>query len=635
MRYVEVRPELELGFDPDESQLNALSSWLTIQITDALAAQQPLQRVWRDSLRQYDGVPKNPVRNTPIVNSPNIEVTIGAIACDSIFAQATELIWSASPLLMVRPVGDNKEAAKDAEALQDFVNHVAMTEIDLRIAYDNATLDDVQLGTGVYYVPWVNWVKKTNTHMVKYSGPRAVCIPVEDFIIPSFSYSDLQQIRWVAARFWYTKADLAERADLNPNWNLEGVMPAANVDWVRQRREALAHTYQGIQRKGDIYEIIDVYCYYDIDDDGVAEDLYVTWDKTSRRVIQVSYNPYDIRPFEAMRFQQRAHLFYGIGIMEMLRYYQEEVSELHNQRTLNTIIANTRLWKARTGSVPQNFRIWPNRIVELDDPTSLQPEQLGDIYPSSSQAEAITISLAERRVGVNDVSIPRPSQVLGSRTPGITALSLLQQSSKRFTHSFDNIRCATAGVVRQALGRFSERILAADANAEDYIYNTMGAERAQRILNVLRRPDFQRQFVVELTASSASINREADRQSSMMLVQVLSEYYQKTLELVSVAASPQTPPQVREVAGRIAEAVGNVIERTIRTFDNVRDPQTFIVEVEDIVDNLQGLSQEGLSGLGQLLGQFAGASGQPGAGGAGDVGAGALGAGPGVGGPGA
>lgn len=626
MRFVETRPPSDEPLSVSEEQRTRLASWLMIQITDAIAAGVPMQRLWRDNLRQYEGVPKNPVKTVPIVNMPNIEVTIGAIACDSLYANAAELIWSTTPLVTIRPVLDDEESAKSALALQDFANHVATTELDLRIAYDNATLDDIQLGTGILYTPWVEYVKKTNTHVIKSMGPKTLCIPVEDFIIPTFSYSDLQQLRWMAARFWYTESELIEIREMNPTWDFTHVKTAAAVDWVRQTREMLGHGYAGIQRQGDIFEILHVYCHYDIDGDGIPEDLLVVWDRSSQTVINVQYNPYDKRPFEAMRFQQRAHLFFGMGIMEMLKAYQEEASELHNQRTLGAIIANTRLWKARTGAVPDNLRIWPGRVIQLDDPSALQPEQMGDVYPSSAQAEAITISLAERRVGLNDMS-SRPSQMLGNRTPGITALSLLQQSSKRFTYSFEQIRAATAGSVRQGLFRYQEQLLAQTPGVEDHIMDTMGAERGQRIITLLKRSDFQNQVVVEITASNVSINREADRQNAMLLVNILAQYYEKTLQLISIAASPQSPPAVKEVAGRIAEAVGNVIERTIRTFDSVRDPQTFIVEVEDIVDGLEGLSSQGLSGLGQLLSKFAGMAGAGGTGGAAPPGVGALGGG--------
>ena len=78
--------------------------------------------------------------------------------------------------------------------------------------------------------------------------------------------------------------------------------------------------------------------------------------------------------------------------------------------------------------------------------------------------------------------------------------------------------------------------------------------------------------------------KDGDRQNAMMLVNILAQYYQRTLELVAIAANPQTPPAVVEVAKKIADSAGEIIDRTIRTFDQIRDPSTFIIQVEEEID---------------------------------------------------
>lgn len=606
MRSIEQLPQLEDELKVKEDALSAFSSWLNVEVIDALSSRNSLERMWRDCLRRYEGVPRNPVRNTPVINAPNIEVTLGAIAADAVYAQASELVWTTSPLVTVRAGNNNPVTVDEAQALQDFINRVATSELNLREAYDDATLDDVQLGTGVYYIPWVQVKKKTRLARIIDQGPRVYAIPCEDFVVPGGSHASIDGARWVGVRFWLTETDLHDRAMLS-DWDISHVNPAAAVDWVRSRRERLGHESESVQRTGNIYEIWDIYCTYDIDGDGDAEDLLVTWDRGSQTILKVGYNPFDHRPFSVMRYQRRAHMFYGLGVLEMLGPYQEEVTELHNHRTLNSMLANTRMWKGKEGVVQENMRILPGKIILLDDPTSLQGEQLGEIYPSAAEAEVITVTLAERRVGVSN-----PGQVLGNRTPGITALSMLQQSNRRFTHSFDSIRNGTAGAVVQALYRYQERLLAGDSETADHIIRVMGAQPGQLVIQTLRKADFDNNIEIELTAASGSTNRDADRQNAVMLINILAQYYQRTIELVMLAAQPTTPPVVKEVAGKIAKAVGEVVERTIRTFDSVRDPETFIVNVEEELAGLGGISSEGLGGLGQLLGLFSQAQGGPG-----------------------
>ncbi len=601
MRWVEQHKDVRiLGLT--EHQLNRLSSWLTIEIEDAFAARAPLDEEWRNALRLYEGIPKNPVKNIPVENAPNTEVTLAAISADSIYAQSQDLIFNITPIVTVRPTG--KAYVPNAKALQRFVNWGVDNEFILRPATEHSILDDVQLGTGVYYTPWVESVKKTSINKIRERGPRIYSVPSEDFLVPGGSYDNHQRLKWNAMRTWMTRSELNTRSALR-NWDVKRVLPAGHVDWVRSKRETLGHTITSGRRISDLFEIMDIYCYFDIDEDGMEEDLLVIWDRTSKKVLKVGYNPYDHRPFDVMRYQLRSHLFYGLGVIEMLKQFQEEVTDLHNYRTLNVLLANCRIWKAKDGSVPDDMKLWPNRVIMMANPDDLKPEQMGDVYPSSFQAEAATISLAERRVGINEMSMPRPSQVLGSRTPGITTMTLMQQVSRRFTPAFDAMRIGTSGAVRQCLYRYQERLLMGDKKAEEHLRKLLGEPDAQLVIEVLKADDFDEAVAVELTASSASINRDADKQNAMLLVNILGQYYQRMIELTAMATNPQTPPEVQAVAKKVAIAASEIIDRTVRTFEMMRDPQDFIIKIEGELDGaMGGMPQQGLAGLSQLLAQF-------------------------------
>ena len=585
-------------------QLRRMGLWLQQEIEDAHGARAQQESLWRELLRMYEGVPKNPVRNTPIENVPNIEVTLGAIATDSIFSQMMDLIYTISPLLTCRAI--DQRWTKHMKAMQRFVNHVVTIEAKMRAASEHSIMDNCQLGTGVYYTPWVEDIQKAHSHKIVNRGPRILSIPAEDFLTPGGAYDDLQLMRWVAARFWYTEEELNLRAKFR-GWDISNAAVAGAKDWVRTRRETLGRTLANITRHANLYEIYDIYAFFDIDEDGFDEDLLITWDRTSHSVLRVRYNPYDYRPFSMMRYQIRAHLAQGIGVMEMTKPYQDELVELHMHQLINVMLSNARMYKTKTGNVPEGtIAVWPNRNFEVTNPEDITEMKLSDIYPSLPQTQAMVISLAERRTGVNDMSLPRPSQVLGSRTPGITALSMLQQVNKRFTAAFDGVRLATAEAAFQCLIRYQERVRDGDAEVEFHILQLLGddpeADDGGLVLEILRRADLEKAMTVELTASSASINRDADRQNAVMLVNLLANYYQKTLELVGIASNPQTPAPVRDVAKKIAESAGEIIDRTIRTFDQIRDPATFIIDVERELDQNAGqLDQNGLSMLQSMM----------------------------------
>ncbi len=608
MRLVEKHPKAPT-LDASPEARAVLTAWFDREIEDAISARSAQESIWRENLRLYEGVPRNPVRNVPVENAPNIEVTLGAIATDAIYAMALDLIFSIAPVLSVRAIQGDRTAS--AKALQRFVNWGISNEWALRSEADNMILDDVQLGTGVLYTPFVEHRKKTKVAKVTSRGPRIFSIAPEDFIVPGGAKGDLQIERWIAVRWWLTAGELEERAKAK-GWDTEGVVPVGTVGWTRSQRERLGRTTTGSTQISELYEIYEVYGYYDIDGDDIQEDLLWAWDRGSRRLLSVNYNPYDYRPFDAARYQIRSHLFYGLSVMDMIRPYQEEMSEIHNFSTLNMLLANARMWKAKDGSVPETMKVWPGKVNFMQNPDDLQGEAMADVYPSATIAQQMVTSLAERRVGINELSMPRPSAIMGSRTPGITALSMLQQTNRRFTPAFEGIRIAIAGAVRQCLYRYQERLLGKDAKLEDHVRKVLGTDDGNLVLELLMDPEFDEAIAVELTAASVSVNREADRQNALLLVNVLAQYYQRTLELVTIASNPQTPEEVRSVARKIATSAGEIIDRTIRTFDQIRDPELFIVQIDEELNQIGNLSQQGMLGLSNIFNQIAMSAGRGG-----------------------
>ncbi len=601
----------------------ALANWVTEELEDALSARASLEAMWRECLRMYEAQPKMEIRNVPIENAPNYEVPVGAMAADAIYAQSVDLIWQVAPVVTCRPIGAKYAAA--AKGLQKFINWGVANEWGLRGSVDNALLDNVQLGTAVLYIPWINRHRKTKTVELSHIGPSIFCVPIQDFLVPGGAASDLQDARWVAMRYWLTKDEMVLRQK-TMGWDITAAQTAGADDTVRQKREQLGRQRKSGEETRDLYEIWDIYAYYDVDGDGRAEDLLITYDRSSKSILRCRWNPFQRRPFVAMRYQLRPHLFYGMGPLEMLKPLEEEISETHNHRMLNMMLANCRMWIGKQGEIDETMTIWPNKVLLSEDPkNSVAALQLGDVYPSSQIAEAILMAYAERRVGVSDISQARPSAPLGTRTPGITALSVLQQVNKRFTPAFDGMRLAVADAVRHALFRYQERLLAGDLAAQDKIRRIVGDQHAEAVLTTMTSPDFDEAVALELTASSASSNRDSDRQNALLLMNLMGSYYEKVMQLVAMTSNPQVPDQLREVARRIAIASSEALERLILTFDQIRDPETFLIAFDDLVQQqptiggveantaigLQGMAQQIMGAMGGGEPQGGGGQGGP------------------------
>ena len=149
MRKSILHPQLEELKVTDE-QRQKFDSWLAAELMDAKAARTALEALWRELVRQYDAVPRTPFRNTPIENASNVEIPLGAIAVDSIYAQMIDLIYTISQPITIRH--KHKDFVQRAKAMQAWVD-LLVHEINLRPASEHSIFDTAQLGTGFYYTP--------------------------------------------------------------------------------------------------------------------------------------------------------------------------------------------------------------------------------------------------------------------------------------------------------------------------------------------------------------------------------------------------------------------------------------------------------------------------------------------------
>jgi len=613
MRFVERLPEgLERSLVRTDRKNERLKEYLTTEIEDAYSARFPQEEAWQEHLRQYGAVPKQPYRNVPIEDAPNLEIPLGAIQTDDIYARMLELIFGISPTATARAM--HAEYTDDAKGVQRFTNWMVANESLLRPAAEQVLLDDCQLGTGVYYIPWVDVVKKTDVYRVKEIGPRILAVDPKDFLVPGGSGSDLQQTPWCAMRTWPNKVELRERAKRR-GWDIKGVKNTAFLDTVRQRREALGRTSSNAKLT-KLYELHDVYLRYDYDGDGIAEDLLCIWDRTSRTILWLNYQPYDWRPFEAARYQLQSYLFNGIGIMELCRPLEEGVTEAFNAWQLNGYLANCRQYLARTGSFPDAMvEAYPGKVHEMADIEGVKELKMSDEYTSAWQQIEAMIALAQQRTGNNAAQQQKP--ISTSRTSGVTAMSLMQQHNRRFTAAFDQARLATSAAVMQCLYRYRERLLAGDRLAEQNITRVLAEQDGQRVIQWLRSEGFEEQVQVELTASSASVNKDADRQNALSAANLLWQYAQTNVQALAIAANPQTPMEVVTATAKTSAKMNEMMDIVLRTFDLFsRDPSIVLVDYAPEYEQIKKDREQG-GGMGQLVQQLIGRAQQSGNGQAG------------------
>lgn len=570
------------------------------------SARDAIEKGWMDDLRQYAGVPMTPSRNTPIEEAPNIEITLGAIAVEGIYANLIELFFQSGQFVTVLP---RKNYEDYADAVQDYVDWGCRESFNVEDATNTATFDCIRLGTMDFYIPYVEKVKVTDVYKVIDRGPKIIPVAIEDFHLPEGSRGNVQEDRWCEMDLWLSLSDVRLRAKRN-DWDLGdeecNIKPAPNISQVRQKRLDIAGEQSDEGSSGKLYNI----CYrcqqFDIDDDGIDEELEVIWDKTSGSILSIRYPKYDVRPFEHAVYQIQPHVATGLGVQRMCGPYEDEVSVIHNERVLNMRLANARIWKAKQTIKSFLDRLWPGKVIGVSDMNDFEGEKMADVYPSSAQSEMMTVAFAERRTGVSDMQAA--SSRLGTRTPATSAMSYMQAANRRFTPAFRNMRTCVAAAIRQCLYRTQERILAKDKDAIKDVMAILGPEKGAKFIELMKKVDDLVDAVdIQVTAASVSINREADRQNMVMLAQLYEKYAQSRIQLTQLADNAPTPDQ-KALAEALIIATVRLMRKIIRSFETISDVDAYLAEVkgvEEMTGQLPPQVQQGLLGLTGQLGAAA------------------------------
>ena len=144
-----------------------------------------------------------------------------------------------------------------------------------------------------------------------------------------------------------------------------------------------------------------------------------------------------------------------------------------------------------------------------------------------------------------------------------------------------------SGAVRQCFLRYRERLLVNDRQSRQ----TIESRRSRHRPCVDRRAQESRllaERLIEFTASSALVNQAQERQDAVQLYQILKATTRASPEHDDRRSEPAGAARDQDVAAKIVKAGGEAVERTIRTFDKVRDPRAFIIELDSQVDQAVG-----------------------------------------------
>jgi len=510
---------------------------------------------WR---KMYEAVPAEETREFPWHNASNLIVPVVGIHTDTLLARVLSATLKMKPFWAAKLLGEFAKNAPSGlrDALEEFLGYVALEpeELDLYRVEREWFAEIIKLGTGIIKVPWIKDVidvlapagdgsggSEWGTKVV-YEGPRPEKLRYEDFKYPVYNTTlESMNFKYHIARL--QRDQLEERA-------FNGIYDAAVVKQLITMPDRTSPSYAQSQNEQTAkavtipgygfaeWDICECHFKYRVDSSHIAR-LIIWYHEKTNSILRSYYHYYPGDIFVAGRLFYRDDMFPGMGFAETLGTFQEELSQIHNDRRNNSTIANMKAFRVDPDSpLNKGYRMYPGAMIPGKE-GEIEPLDMGTPVQGEIDSERLSMDLAERRSGV---SPPMQGQGAGTNTKrgiytAMGTLSVMQEGNTRTDLNITDIRYA-----HTKLGRLVAKLYASFGLGDREV---MFGERGKQIKDALDAM-MSGKLALSITAATSSVNREIEKQNDLMLMGISERYHQSIAGMLQGAANPMTPEPIRK-----------------------------------------------------------------------------------------
>jgi uncharacterized protein YktA (UPF0223 family) len=581
--------------------------------------------------RQREARPESKVKNFPWEKSSNVEVTTTLTNTNAITASVLSALADRKPFWSV--VTAHTDMQKKAKGLTELMENLRLSKQHMNFNEANRTVayETVSIGTHVVKVPWVKDKYRFKTtveggvqekEITRVNSPKMIPIEIENFLVRTYNI-DLQRAPWVGHLVWLYKHELEQRG-------ASGIYDVDKVKMVLERGEDdLTETMKkrmenmGFDPKTDstkLYSIFEGYIFWDVDGDGVSEDIKIWFDPISGAILRSEYNDLGVRDYVPFWYFKRPFQFYGMGVGWVMEHVQDEITTLHNIAINNAQLASSKMMIKRRGSaVPAGAEIRPAGIIEADDPmTDIREFGFSDISSNVTQREMMAKELGDRATGASDAMLGFESRSTSARTTATGTMFLAKQGSKLLTSNITNME--------ESYSNVGEIVLFQLVKNKDEIIpqipKLVSEEFQQDVIdffNEIELEQIPQYFTCRVKTSDLEETKEAKRQARLSLNQLYMMYGEKALNYLMMASSPDpnVSPPLKEYSLKLYLGLSNMMEETFKDFSEF-DTNSYLPYIKDLEAAVAEMERQKAGGMnGMSEGQAEGGVGQGFASGAG------------------
>ena len=617
----------------DKDELQEVVQGLCEDYGEAKSARAEKERTWAKWRRQLEARPSQRTKDTPYPNASNVVPPLSQIVGQALYGHLKEMYDKVDPPWYVKPLREgDRELIEEAEVITKHFNIISKSRLDLNFSeFKRDFFNEVAvMGTCFVKVPWTtkDWHFKTYTDSIEtevnalmHDGPEVLAIPIEDIVYPE-NWKDIQKMPWIAhdvPKALYELQDLAQ-AGIYDQDAVDLIVKHAEYGSTTVRQENEDEIRGARPARDDELTLTEFYFYYDADKDGRHEDLIFTIHVPTGTVLRQGYNVFGYRMLAAGTFIDRTFMLEGRGSGQTTEFLQDEVEGIHNVRNDNMKFANMRLVAAKRGSIRENEKFYPGKIFLTDNPKEdIVPIQLGEVYPSSLQAENTTMNYAREASGMSSIMGGFADPTLGSRDTAKGQGMRLSRGQGLFAsiaEGMNEVFGKIGMMIFFQLVHNKGRVIANERKSM-----RMTEKEIDVLEKVLSRPleDVPLKMAFNIRTSDIDQTFEAKRQNMLSLTQLFSQYAMQTTPLAMQLFGPEGQ-KIQQVAPDAYAHMLSIYTGSTRMMSEVfkffgeEDPTRYVPDIrkyEMLQDMIRNMTTQLVESSGQMQQQGQGQGPEP------------------------
>ena len=593
-----IRLDSKFGMDNMTAYKSFVSEALDTVVNSHRQRVKSLKQDW-DHL--YRGVPQEESRSFPWENASNIVVQIIGSHTDTLTAWVMGSIFELDPIWPIKALGswsDDLKKEQCREALEMFLQEQAIDpeKLDIYRVEQLWLSNAIKYGFSVVKVGYES-VKEAvvspsmDLDVDIYTGPRPETVNYEDFFV-SNDFKTLDSAPFKAEVLYYSEQELRQRADSN-KFNRDAVSKIIHHGpddhgYTFNQIESNKNTGISTQQKSKAFSRWHVFeCWVKYYLNGRIYSTVCYYHLASKTFLGGYFNalPSNEEPYISARLGYRTSDMYGIGFCELLKHAQIEATATHNRRNDNATIANLRMVRVspKATRIGSNFKVHPFAVLRADE-DEIEAIQLGEVYPSTFQEEQLLLSEAADRAGV----VPAVTG-MGSGTVNLKkgiyssqgTYAVLQAGTRRVNLDTMDMRYAHMKLGRKLLNLYSFFNVSTDTL-------TAFGQQGNLIVEAFKEYRLKR-MALSVRATTASINRELERQNDVFLLQILNRHTAAQGQYLQSILGPQVPQEIKQYLVDVFTKSNALVSKIFRNF-GYDNPTSFIPE-SSVVDDVKKQQQ--------------------------------------------